>query len=223
MPRSGRVAAGGVVYHVLNRGNCRLRIFDKAKDYEAFLRLLDEAREMTGTRILGFCLMPNHWHLVLWPREDKELSRFVGWVSNTHVRRWREHRRKVGEGHLYQGRFKSFPVQEDPHLLTLLRYVEANPRRAGLVERAEQWLWSSISAEPPFRIAIDPWPVNRPANWLQMVNRPLRDDELEDVRRRLQRGQPFGTEPWTRAAAQRFGLAHTLRDPWRPKKAKDGV
>ena len=167
--------------------------------------------------------MPNHWHLVLWPRQDKELSRFVGWLSTTHVRRWREHRRKVGEGHLYQGRFKSFPVQEDPHLLTLLRYVEGNARRARLVARAEQWPWCSVASDPPFRIAVDPWPVERPANWLQIVNRPLHDDELEDLRRRLHRGQPFGTEAWTQATARRLGLTHTLRNPWRPRKTKTDV
>src|SRR5688572_30907818 len=138
MPRVGRNAAGGVVYHVLNRGNGRMTLFHKDGDYAAFEKLIAEAKErFPGVRLLGYCLMPNHWHQMLWPREDGELSSFLGWLSNAHVRRWHAHYHSDGEGHIYQGRFKSFPVQDDRHLLLALRYVEANPLRARLVERAE--------------------------------------------------------------------------------------
>src|SRR2546427_114992 len=126
MPRTARASVGGIVYHVLNRGNCRMKIFHSEGDFFAFVKLLVEAARRMGVRVLAFCLMPNHWHLILWPRQDGDLSRFMAWLSTTHVRRWREHRRTVGEGHLYQGRFKSFPAQQDEHLLILLRYCEAN-------------------------------------------------------------------------------------------------
>jgi len=119
MPRHARKVADDGIYHVLNRGNGRMRIFQKRGDFEAFVKLLEEGRKRVGMRILGYCLMDNHWHLVIWPKRGKDLARFVGWVSTTHVRRWREHRHSGGLGHLYQGRYKSFLVQEDAHFLTV--------------------------------------------------------------------------------------------------------
>src|SRR5436189_3540964 len=133
MARNPRIAPGGFVYHVLNRSVARLPLFETDDDYRAFLRVLAEAQTRHPTRLLGYCLMPNHWHLVLWPRADGDLSRFMHWLTMTHTQRWRHHRRLVGLGPLYQGRFKSFPVQTDAHLLVLLRYVERNPLRANLV------------------------------------------------------------------------------------------
>src|SRR4051812_26631132 len=92
MARRARSAAGGVVYHVINRGNCRMRIFAKPGDFIAFIKLLQEACDrVPGMRVLAYCLMGNHWHLVLWPTQDTDLAKFVGWISNTHVRRWRQH------------------------------------------------------------------------------------------------------------------------------------
>ncbi len=144
MGRPQRVAAGGYVYHVLNRANARIRIFDGDADYEAFEKVLSEAVERTETRLLAYCLMPNHWHLLVWPRKDGELSRFAGWLTLTHTQRWHAYRQSIGSGHVYQGRFKSFPVQEDEHFYTVARYVERNALRAGLVRRAEQWRWAKF-------------------------------------------------------------------------------
>jgi putative transposase len=144
MGRPHRAAEGGYVYHVLNRANARMTIFEHDGDYEAFERVLLEAVERTEMRLLAYCLMPNHWHLMVWPRKDGELSRFVGWLTLTHTQRWHAHRGSAGAGHVYQGRFKSFPIQEDDHLWTVGRYVERNPLRANLLRCAEQWRWSSL-------------------------------------------------------------------------------
>jgi putative transposase len=198
-------------------------IFDKPGDYQAFLKLLEQGRLRTNMRILGYCLMPNHWHLVLWPRRGVDLSCFVAWVCTTHVRRWREHRDSVGEGHLYQGRYKSFPVQDDLHLLTLLRYVEANPLRAGKVQRAQDWPWSSLGIGRMMdgrAVSMEPWPVHRPGNWAKEVNAALADRDLEAVRLSVKRGRPFGGAAWVARAAERLGLASSLRDPWRPRKER---
>jgi putative transposase len=223
MARRPRNATGGVIYHVLNRGNCKMRIFDKPGDYFAFLKVLEQARERTGMRILGYCLMPNHWHLILWPVADGDLSKFVGWVSTTHVRRWREHRDSAGEGHLYQGRFKSFPVEDDQHLLTVLRYVEANPLRAKKVKRAEAWEWSSLrdpKAAGPAPVALARWPVDRPRAWIETVNEVIAKPALDEIRLAVARGRPFGSKDWIRKTALKLGLESTMRDPWRPTKTK---
>ena len=144
MPRTARIAPAGMIFHVLNRANNRDEIFEKEQDYLAFLRVMRDTLEKKPMRILGFCLMPNHWHLVLWPQRDGELAAFMQAVTTTHVRRWRLKRQSVGEGHLYQGTYKSFPVQDDEHFLTVCRYVERNALRGKLVRRAEDWRWGSL-------------------------------------------------------------------------------
>src|SRR5579862_535395 len=143
MPRQARNAPGGLVYHVLNRANGRLRLFKKPEDFLAFERVLKHAHEQVPIRILSWCFMPNHWHLVLWPERDDQLTAFMRKLTHTHAQRWKVAHDAIGHGHLYQGRFKSFPVREDEHLLTLLRYVEGNPLRAGIVQRLQDWPWSS--------------------------------------------------------------------------------
>jgi len=143
MDRPPRVNAGGLLYHVLNRANARMQTFHKPADYEAFEGVLAEAVERVQMRVLSYCVMPNHWHLVLWPHGDGELSQFVGWLTLTHTQRWHAHRHNAGTGHVYQGRFKSFIVESDEHLLTVCRYVEANASRARLIDRAEDWEWGS--------------------------------------------------------------------------------
>jgi putative transposase len=148
MPRPLRAAVGGLIYHVLNRANARMTIFETDGDYQAFEDLLHAARQRTGTRLLAYCLMPNHWHLVLWPRADGELSEFAGWLTLTHTTRWHAHRGTIGTGHLYQGRFKSFPIQNDEHLYTVCRYVERNAlRRPG----AGAACGTACTAAPPHR------------------------------------------------------------------------
>ncbi|MCC7408341.1 MAG: transposase [Phycisphaeraceae bacterium] len=223
MPRRPRSSQAGHVFHALNRGNCRMSIFDKPADYLAFLKLMEEGRQRVGARILAYCLMPNHWHIVLWPRRAEDLSDYFRWVSTTHVRRWRAHRKTAGEGHLYQGRFKSFPIQQDSHLLTAMRYVEANPVRAGLVKRAEDWPYSSLWAgdcPAECRVTLDAPPVPRPSNWRTLVNRPLPPSDLEPLQISVNRGRPYGGDRWISSAAKTMNLASTLRGPGRPRKPK---
>ncbi len=217
MPRNNRVAPGGMVFHVLNRGNGRMRIFHKEADYLAFEKVLGETLKVIGARLLGYCLMPNHWHLVLWPREDGELGRFMQRLTVTHVRRWHEHRHSTGGGHVYQGVYKSFPVQSDEHLLTVLRYVESNAARAGLVKRAERWAWSSLSGREQAQQMLSEWPVERPRDWVEMVNE-IPEREVEGVRRSVLKGSPYGGEMWQKRMAGKLGLENTLRARGRPKK-----
>ena len=225
MGRPYRAALGDYVYHVLNRGNGRSAIFRKEADYSAFERILGEALEhVPGMRLLAYCLLPNHWHLVLWPQHDGELSDFGHWLTLTHTQRWHAHYRHVGMGHLYQGRFKSFPISEDEHFLQVCRYVERNAVRAGLVRRAEAWRWCSLWARQqalrPEKWLLSPWPLPVPGDWVQEVNRAQTETELEALRRSVQRGQPFGDEAWAKRVAARLGLQSTLRARGRPRKTR---
>ena len=168
---SHRASVGGFCYHVLNRANARAEVFHKDGDYRAFLNLIADACERRPMRVIGHCLMPNHFHLVLWPHADGDLSRWMQWLLTAHVRRY--HRHYGGSGHVWQSRFKAFPIQQDEHLLTVLRYVERNALRAGLARRAEDWPWGSL-AEWGRRVAdsfLHPGPVPRGREWLSWVNR----------------------------------------------------
>ena len=221
MPRRARISTGGLAYHILNRRVGRLALFDKPADYMAFEKILNEAHERTGIRIAAYCLMPNHWHLLLWPRDDGELSEVMRWITVTHTQRWHAHRESFGSGPVYQGRFRSFPVQTDEHFLTVARYVERNALRAKLVKRAEQWQWSSLwrwaQGDPKLLAFLSDWPVKRPRQWVGWVNRPETASELEDLRCSAQRGRPFGSQGWVVRIAKRLSLESTLRPRGRPK------
>jgi putative transposase len=216
MPRTARASVGGLCYHVINRGNGRAEVFQKPADYEAFVALLEQASQRIPLRLLAYCLMPNHFHLALWPIADGDLGRWMQWLLTAHVRRY--HRHYHSEGHIWQGRFKAFPVQQDVHLLTVLRYIERNPMRAGLVARAEEWPWSSVRSwsgptSPSFLIE---GPVSRPPNWTEFVNEPLTAAELERLRHSVNRGTPYGTESWSQRTAEALGLESSLHPRGRP-------
>ena len=207
----------------LNRRVGRLSLFEKPADYLAFEKILSEAHEFTGVRISAYCLMPNHWHLLLWPREDGELSEVMRWVTVTRTQRWHAHRHSAGTCPVYQGRFKSFPVQTDEHFVTVARYIERNPLRANLVQRAEEWRWSSlfqfVHRGTKFIDLINQWPVERPKDWVGFVNGSEKESELDHLRSAAQRGRPFGAEDWVLKTAKQLGLISSLNPRGRPKVA----
>jgi len=222
-----RQCVGGLIYHVLNRANAGLQLFDHAGDYEAFERVVSEAHRRTPMRVLSYCLMPNHWHLVLWPRDDGDLSRFLHWTTLTHTQRWHAHRGSVGGGHVYQGRFKSFVLEENEPFLVVCRYVERNALSAGLVVSAEEWRWCSLwrrrheNAEGGMPLAD--WPVPRPPGWVNWVNLAQTQKELEILRDCIRRGRPFGSDAWLQSMARRFDLQMTSRPRGRPRKKVSGT
>jgi putative transposase len=224
MPRHPRVAPGGLVYHVLNRAVGKIHLFRNDRDFDAFLRVMIEAQKRFPIRLLAWCILSNHWHFVPYPRKDGELSEFFRWLTHTHVMRWRVAHRTVGYGPLYQGRFKSFPVQTDESLLTVCRYVERNALSAGLVRRAEDWrygsLWARLHGGEELRSLLSPWPVERPDDWVQTVNRPMSAREIERIKTSIVRNRPFGSEAWITKTAQRLDLKHTLGNEGRPRKQR---
>ena len=223
MPRTRRISPDNSIQHVLNRGNRREAIFRKPQDYEAFLRLMAKGLEKVEMRILAFCLMPNHWHMVLWPEVGSAVSAYIGWLSNVHVRHHHEHYGTTGLGHVYQGRFKNFLVQDGLHTYYVLRYVEANALRANLAERAEQWRWSSLArrCDDNGRRLLTDWPLLRPHDWTRYVNEGIPSEELIELRRSARRGTPYGEPDWVKTAVEQYGLQSTLRAPNRPRTWKD--
>ena len=222
MPRTARHAPGGLIYHVLNRAVGRTKLFDSRKDFEAFVRCLREMQETTGMRVLAYCVMPNHWHLVLWPAKDGDLARFMLRLTVAHVRRWLIFRQAVGSGHVYQGRYKSFAMQADEHLTTVCRYVERNPVRAKLAGGCRQWPWSSAgqdSLAEDLRVPLAPWPIPRRKDWTQWVDRPQTPAEEQALRQSIQQNRPYGADDWTKAMQRKLGWREP-RKPGRPRKTK---
>ncbi len=229
MPRKIRTLFGGFCYHIINRGNGRAQVFHGEADYREFVKLMAATGERLAPRLLAYCLMPNHVHLVLWPREDGEVSRCMQWLMTAQVRR--HHRRHGSDGHLWQGRFKAFPIQRDEHLLSVLRYVERNPLRAKLVAHAEDWPWSSLGTAnaagadagrfdevlaPPLHAG----PLPRPANWSEWVNEAEPPGQLAALRHSVNRGTPWGGADWARRTAARLGIESSLHPRGRPTKKR---
>ncbi len=204
-------------YHALNRGNGGQVVFRKPADYDAFVQAIADAHARLPVDILGYCLLPNHFHIVLRPHDDGDLGRWMQWLLTAHVRR--HHSQYGTSGHIWHGRFLAFPIQNDDHLPTALRYVESNPLRASLVKQVKDWKWSSL----PRWLDRDGvlWrgkPEVRDKGWMARLAKPLSASDLEHLRKCVKRGSPFGDEKWTKKTAQRLGIS--LRPPGRPRKTE---
>ena len=223
MPRAKRQSPGGFVYHVLNRANARRTIFRGPSDYEAFERILAEGLAKIPMRLTGYCLMSNHWHLLLWPHDDGDLSAFMHWITMTHSQRWHAAHNTTGTGHLYQGRFKSFPIQSESYYLNALRYVESNPLRAGLVESSSHWTWSSLAIRRGIAkkgVAISAAPIELPDGWDELVDVVPCEEDLGKIECCICRGAPLGQDDWVQETADHLSLTSTLRPRGRPPKKK---
>ena len=198
MARPLRVDVGDQVYHVINRANGRFTIFEEGWMYKDFEHLLEEMKEEYDIRILAYVIMPNHWHLLLHPKKDGDLSRSLAWLGTAHTRRYHAQTETIGGGHLYQGRYKSFLIQTDAHLLTVLKYIERNPVRAKLSKRVESWKWGSAyrriygTKKARALLAVSPTPL--PYRYRAWIHEAEKSEELDEIRKSVNRGVPFGTE-----------------------------
>lgn len=223
MPRIARALADNCCYHLINRGNGRQQVFHKDGDYGAFIDLMLQAREKYSVRILAWCLMPNHFHLLVQPVQADQLNKWMQWLMTSHVRRY--HRHYGTSGHVWQGRYKSFIVQDNDHLLTVARYIEANPVRAGISATAAQWPWSSHSARSAAINGMRPdtLPISLPDDWTAYVDTPLTGAEIEKLRNSVNRQTPFGKEDWRDDLCGQMGLESTLRPRGWAKGRKRGI
>jgi REP-associated tyrosine transposase len=229
MGRQPRLIADGLVYHALNRGNNRSAVFGGAADYQTFLRALAQTKERYPFRLYAYCLMTNHFHLVLEPLASQTISRVLQSLTVAHT--WHYHRRRGGWGHVWQGRFKSPVIAADEHLLTVMRYVESNPLRAGMVSDLAAYPWSSYLVHGLGKAAglVDEAPVwarlakteaARQAYWREWLHQPLSAGDLAAIRRSVTSGRPYGGAPWVAATAQRMGIDLCPRPRGRPRKTE---
>ncbi len=227
MGKPKRITKGGYLYHVINRANGKLRIFRKPGDFVAFESILAEGLKRFDMRLCGYCIMGNHWHLLLWPRRDGDLSQFMRWVTVTHTNRWHAAHNTVGMGHVYQGRFKSFPLKDDYHYLSVLRYIEANPFRAKLAVQPQDWPYSSLAKRMGFSendIKLSTGPVRLSRNWLDNVlDFAAYQQQADEIRKCISRGRPFGDTQWIAETAGQLQLESTLRPRGRPKKGSGNL
>lgn len=206
---------GGFCYHVFNRGNLRAQVFHDDLEYELFARLLISDSAPVSMRVVGYCLMPNHFHLVVWPRRDGDLTAWMNHLMNRHVKAYK--RRWSSVGHIWQGRFKAFPIEQDHHLLTVLRYVERNPVAASLVGRAEQWRWSSAYLRAVGRSSeLCVSPVELPSDWLNQISGDAPDGVRDQLARHTHLQVPFGSSAWTKSIASQTRLSARIGGPGRP-------
>jgi putative transposase len=230
MGRLPRSVADGPIYHALNRGNNRAAVFDTPADYALFLHALGQTRQRYPFRLFGYCLMPNHFHLLLQPDDGQNISRILQSLTFAHT--WYFHKSQHTSGHVWQGRFKSPVIQDDDHLLTVLRYIEANPLRAGLVSDPAAYRWSSFAAHAlgqadPLLSAAPVWgrlgktEAARQARWRAWVREPLTERELAAVRKAVTSGRPYGSPSWVDATAKRLGTNLASRPRGRPKKIEE--
>jgi putative transposase len=225
MPRRKRTETAGVIFHVCNRSAKRLTLFDGSEDYEAFLACFVRTQKLIPLRLFAYCVMPNHFHMVVQVTEDGQLSAFMHLFSGTHALRWNSSHKRAGQGAVYQGRFKALPVQDDEHFLTVCRYVERNPVRAKLVERPEHWAWSSFSRNDrhEWMLQLDPWPVARPAEWALIVSGEDDEEELERLRKCVRKNTPFGDRDWASRVATALRLERSTNDRGRPSAEAKGA
>ena len=226
MPRPLRPIDDGLIYHVINRGNNRQNGFHKADDFQAFLRALAEVKARKPFELYGYCLLNNHFHLLIRPT-GATISRILQSLLVCHTQRYHKHHRSGG--HVWQGRFKSPVIQQDEHLLNVLRYIEANPLRAKIVTRADDYPWSSYRmhglGETDELVdslvnyeALSPLLKVRQRKWAEKVHRPLDEANLEAIRRASATGLPYGSPAWMTRLAKRLDLDLAIRPRGRPRK-----
>ncbi|MDP3956343.1 MAG: transposase [bacterium] len=222
MPRNARIDIANEYYHVINRANGRLEIFKTPADYALFEELLLEAVELFEMSVVAYVLMPNHWHFLLSPRADGDLGRFMHRLSNSHTRKVHALTNTNGGGHLYQGRYKSFLVDTDKYLLSLVRYIERNPVRAGLVGACEEWQWGSafrrFSGNMQQKRLLTDAPTDLPHEYRAWINTAETPEELSVIRTCVTRGMPYGRDSWVDVMINRFKLQSTQRSVGRPRK-----
>ena len=223
MARLARVVVPGVPHHVTQRGNRGLETFFEEADYRAYVELLAEYCGKAGVAVWGYCLMPNHVHLIMVPQEADGLRAALGETHRRYTRRVND--RQGWRGHLWQERFHSFPMDE-PNLLAAARYVELNPVRARLASRPEDWPWSSAKAHLAGHdddlAQVAPL-LDRAGDWQAFLQSGLDEPTLETLRGHERTGRPLGDTSFVAGLEARLGRTLARRKPGPARKSAEGV
>lgn len=177
MTRKPRSFVQGGWYHIINRSNGRFKIFETPQCYNNFCKIVGIGQRKFDVEIGAYCIMPNHWHFLAKSTAQNQLSKFIGWISNTHTRRFHVANKTVGQGPLYQGRFKAVCVDSEDQLITVCRYIERNPLTARLVTDCSEWRWSSISPIGQQLLELRLSSYQKEARWLEILQEPFTEKE----------------------------------------------
>lgn len=223
MGRKHRIDIADLTYHVINRSNAKIPLFTEDFEFLQFEKVLEEAKDLFSLRIYAYCVMPNHWHLIVSPRRDGELSKFMQWLTLTHTQRFHTTKDTVGAGHIYQGRYKSFIIQTDEYFLQVCRYVEQNPLRAGLVQNSLDWHWGSLWRREFGTLEnlklLNEWQTPPPPDYLKWINEREWDDTLDILRKCTNKELPFGKNDWKNEMARKYKIKLYEKRAGRPVKA----
>ena len=223
MARTARIVAPNYPYHITQRGNYRQAVFENKEDRKKYLLWIDEYSQKYNLSLLAYCLMDNHVHFIAIPAQEDSLSKVF---SIVHMRYSQYFNKKMGaSGHLWQGRFYSC-VLDEPHLMAAIRYVERNPVRAGLVNKAWEWQWSSAA----FHSGVSNMEINLEdikgildidvTGWEQYLNTEDNEDQINIIRRNTKQGRPIGTSGFIEEIGAKVGRVLKTLPRGRPKKKK---
>ncbi len=199
----------------MNRGVRRMGLFEDRQDYLTFTECMAEALDLVPLDLFAFCIMPNHFHLIIRPAKDPDLTHFMSLMTMRHSKRWHRRRQSTGGGAVYQGRFRAFPIQTEGYFYAACRYVEGNALRAKLVSRAEDWPWSSLHQRVKncHILPVETWPIPITEDWTELVNAAQKSREIGQLRRSARSNMPFGNPDWVSRTASILGVEATLRRP----------
>ncbi|HXN05700.1 MAG TPA: transposase [Nitrospiria bacterium] len=221
MARIARVVAPGFPHHITQRGNRRQQTFFNEEDYHRYIRLMAEWSSRLKVEVWAYCLMPNHIHLIANPQSEEGLRRAIG---ETHRRYTQQINLREGwRGHLWQGRFTSFPMDES-YLLAAARYVELNPVRAKLVDRPDAYKWSSAAAHLERRddelVKVSPL-LGLVGNWREFLSQAASEDQREELRRHERTGRPLGADGFVAELEKTLGRILHRRKPGPQRKTSN--
>jgi putative transposase len=222
MTRLARVVAVGMPHHVTQRGNARRFILESAADRRVYLDLLRQSIELHSLTLIGYCLISNHIHLIVTPGKPDSLAQSLKDTHGRYTAYWNPTHHS--SGHVWQGRFYSCPLDEG-HLWEALRYTELNPVRAGLVDKAENWEWSSASAHcgtvrANAYLEMESWQARWPVcEWRTFLATGEAESELTAIRNCTYTGRPLGTREFIRSLETETNRSLTVQRRGRPRKA----
>ena len=232
MPRQARIILRNTPHHIVQRGHNRQAVFIEDADYRYYIATLREWKEELNIKVYGYCLMTNHVHLIIDPCDDEDnLGKFMKRLAGRQTRYVNALERRTGS--LWEGRYKSSPIETDTYLLACSRYVELNPVNAGMVKQASDYEWSSYRQKAgvekemwvdndPIYIGLSKDKNERMQRYKKYINQPVPEEEKQLIGGALQRGQLTGTHRFVEEVERRLGIRVEQRKQGRPKKQKKG-